>query len=205
MSTSFVLGDPLLHFLSEVNPPEHAALQAHRNQAAQGQAISDPMREDEAAFLGFLLRQLDVRLAVQVGGTAGYAALIAAQAVRQNAGPGGRVFAFTEPASSLWQSAGFESTIDCQPSPAPQSLIDLAQVGYLGRIDFVLIDREVNDGLELYEQALNLLHTGGTLVFTGALSQTSDVQAIARFAREDKRVRSVVVTIGEGLLLVTKL
>ena len=205
MSASFDFSDPLLRFLSEVNPPEPAALQAHRNQAAQGQAVPDPMREDEAAFLGFLLRQLDVRLAVQVGGTAGYAALIAAQAVRQNAGPGGRVFAFTEPATSLWHTAGVESTIDCQPSTAPQGLNDLAQAGYLGRIDFVLIDREVTDGLELYEQALTLLHTGGNLVFAGALSQTSGVQEIARFAREDQRVRSVVATIGDGLLLVTKL
>jgi predicted O-methyltransferase YrrM len=205
MSASFDLSDPLLRFLSEVNPPEPAALQAHRNQAAHGQAVLDPMREDESAFLGFLLRQLDVRLAVQVGGTAGYAALIAAQAVRQNAGPGGRVFAFTEPATSLWQSAGVESTIDCHASPAPQGLTELAQSGYLGRIDFVLIDREVNDGLELYEQALNLLHTGGTLVFAGALSQTTGTQEIARFAREDQRVRSVVATIGDGLLLVTKL
>ena len=205
MSASFDLSDPLLRFLSEVNPPEPSALQARRNQVALGQAVPDPMREDESAFLSFLLRQLDVRLAVQVGGTAGYAALIAAQAVRQNAGPGGRVFAFTEPATPLWHSAGVESTIVLQPSPAPQGLIELGQLGYLGRIDFVLIDREVNDGLELYEQALNLLHTGGTLLFAGALSQTSGVREIARFAREDQRVRSVVATIGEGLLLVTKL
>jgi predicted O-methyltransferase YrrM len=205
MSASFDLSDPLLRFLSEVNPPEPAALQAHRNQAALGQAVLDPMREDESAFLSFLLRQLDVRLAVQVGGTAGYAALIAAQAVRQNAGPGGRVFAFIEPATSLWQSAGVESTIDCQPSPAPQGLNDLAQAGYLGRIDFVLIDRDFTNGLALYEQALSLLHTGGNLVFTGALSKVSDAQDIARFAGQDQRVRSVVVTIGEGLLLVTKL
>jgi predicted O-methyltransferase YrrM len=205
MSASFDLSDPLLRFLSEVNSPEPAALQVHRNQAALGQAVSDPMREDESAFLSFLLRQLDVRLAVQVGGTAGYAALIAAQAVRKNAGPGGRVFAFIEPATSLWQSAGVESTIDCYPSPAPQGLNDLAQSGYLGRMDFVWIDRDATNGLELYEQALTLLHTSGTLVFAGALSQTSGVQEIARFAREDQRVRSVVVTIGEGLLLVTKL
>jgi predicted O-methyltransferase YrrM len=211
MSASFDLSDPLLRFLSEVNPPEPSALQAHRNQMPLGQAVLDPMREDESAFLSFLVRQLDVRLAVQVGGAAGYAALIAAQAVRQNAGPGGRVFAFTqtgaftEAATSLWQSAGVESTVDCHLSPAPQGLNDLAQAGYLGRIDFVLVDRDFTNGLELYEQALSLLHTGGNLVFTGALSPTSGTQDIARFTREDQSVRSVVVTIGEGLLLVTKL
>jgi predicted O-methyltransferase YrrM len=72
-------------------------------------------------------------------------------------------------------------------------------------MDFVWIDRDVTDYLELYEEALSLLHTGGTLVFTGALSPTSGAQDIARFAHEDQRVRSVVATIGEGLLLVTKL
>jgi O-methyltransferase len=211
MSASYFSSDALTRFLSEVNPPEPAALQTHRNQAALGQAVPDPMREDEGAFLGFLMRQLDVRLAVQVGGTVGYAALIAAQAVRQNAGPGGRVFAFTqtgaftEAATSLWQSAGVESTVDCHLSPAPQGLNDLAQAGYLCRIDFVLVDRDFTNGLELYEQALSLLHTGGNLVFAGALSPTGGTQDIARFAHEDQRVRSVVATIGEGLLLVTKL
>ncbi|GIU66612.1 hypothetical protein PsB1_0766 [Candidatus Phycosocius spiralis] len=177
---------------------------------AEGEALPDPMPEDESAFLGFLLRQLDVRLAVQVGGSAGYAALIAAEAVRHNAGPGGRVFTFsdtgdfTKTARSLWQSAGVESTINCDPSPARQGLNDLALSGYEGRIDFVWIDRDVIVGLELYEQALTILHTGGTLVFAGARSQTSGVQDIARFAHKDQRVRSVVSTSGDGLLLITK-
>ena len=223
MSTSFTLSAPIIEYLSEVNQSEHPALTACRVETASHPKAMMQISAEQGAFMSFLIRQLDVRLAVEVGVFTGYSALVTALALRQNAGPGGKLFAFdiseefTDLAKTYWQQADVESTIDLRIAPAGDSLSALASEGYAGRIDFMFVDADKPSYQDYYEKGLTLLRTGGVMLFdnmlwSGAVADPSDqsleavaLRDLAKHAKADPRVRAVMVAIGDGLMLVTKI
>jgi caffeoyl-CoA O-methyltransferase len=222
MSSSFTLSAPIIQYLAEVNETEHPALTACRLETANHPKAMMQISAEQGAFMSFLIRQMDVRLAVEVGVFTGYSALVTALALRQTAGPGGKLFAFdiseefTDLAKTYWQQAGVESTIDLRIAPAGDSLTALAKEGYAGRIDFMFVDADKPGYLEYYEKGLTLLRTGGVMLFdnvlwSGAVAEPRDqsietvaLRDLAAYAKADPRVRAVMVAIGDGLLLVTK-
>ncbi|MFY7760032.1 class I SAM-dependent methyltransferase [Aquidulcibacter sp.] len=222
MSSSFTLSAPIINYLAEVNQAEHPALTACRTETASHPKAMMQISAEQGAFMSFLIRQLDARLAVEVGVFTGYSALVTALALRQNAGPGGKLFAldiseeFTDLAKTYWHQAGVESTIDLRIAPAGDSLTALANEGYAGKIDFMFVDADKPGYLDYYEKGLTLLRTGGVMLFdnvlwSGAVADPSDqsietvaLRELAAHAKEDPRVRAVMVAIGDGLLLVTK-
>lgn len=222
MSSSFTISAPIISYLAEVNPPEHPALTACRVETAAHPKAMMQISAEQGAFMSFLIRQMDVRLAVEVGVFTGYSALVTALALRQNAGPGGKLFAFdiseefTDLAKTYWQQAGVENTIDLRIAPAGDSLTSLEQEGYAGRIDFMFVDADKTGYKDYYEKGLTLLRTGGVMLFDNMLwsgmvadptdqsEETVALRDLAAFAKTDPRVRSVMVAIGDGLMLVTK-
>lgn len=223
MSSSFTLSPPIIDYLAHVNQAEHPALTACRLETANHPKAMMQISAEQGAFMSFLIRQLDARLAVEVGVFTGYSALVTALALRQNAGPGGKLFAcdiseeFTNLAKSYWQQAGVESTIDLRLAPANASLTALAEEGYAGKIDFMFIDADKPSYRDYYEKGLVLLRTAGVMLFdnmlwSGAVANPADqspeteaLRDLATFAKSDPRVRAVTVAIGDGLMLVTKL
>jgi O-methyltransferase len=223
MSSSFTLSAPIIDYLAEVNQAEHPALTACRNETASHPKAMMQISAEQGAFMSFLIRQMDVRLAVEVGVFTGYSALVTALALRQNAGPGGKLFAFdiseefTDLAKTYWHQAGVESTIDLRIAPAGDSLTALATEGYAGKIDFMFVDADKPGYLDYYEKGLTLLRTGGVMLFdnvlwSGAVADPNDqsietvaLRGLAAHAKEDPRVRAVMVAIGDGLMLVTKI
>lgn len=222
MSSSFTISAPIISYLAEVNPPEHPALTACRVETATHPKAMMQISAEQGAFMNFLIRQMDVRLAVEVGVFTGYSALVTALALRQNAGPGGKLFAFdiseefTDLAKTYWQQAGVENTIDLRIAPAGDSLTSLEQEGYAGRIDFMFVDADKPGYKDYYEKGLTLLRTGGVMLFDNMLwsgmvadptdqsEETVALRDLAAFVKTDPRVRSVMVAIGDGLMLVTK-
>lgn len=223
MSSSFSLSAPIIDYLTEVNQSEHPALTACRLATASHPKAMMQISAEQGAFMSFMMRQLDIRLAVEVGVFTGYSALVAALALRQNAGPGGKLFAldisqeFTDLAKKYWRQAGVEDTIDLRIAPASESLNALANEGYAGKIDFMFIDADKPGYQDYYEHGLKLLRTGGLMIFdnmlwSGAVADASDetpdtvaLRQLAAFAKTDPRVRAVMVAIGDGLMLVTKI
>jgi caffeoyl-CoA O-methyltransferase len=223
MSSSFSLSAPIIAYLAEVNEAEHPALTACRLETARHPKAMMQISAEQGAFMSFLIRQMDVRLAVEVGVFTGYSALMTALALRQNAGPGGKLFAFdkceefTDLAKTYWRQAGVESTIDLRIAPASDSLTALAIEGYAGRIDFMFVDADKPGYQDYYEKGLALLRTGGVMMFDNMLwsgsvadpgdhsAETVALRDLAAHAKADPRVRAVLVAIGDGLMLVTKL
>ncbi|GBF57886.1 putative O-methyltransferase [Candidatus Phycosocius bacilliformis] len=223
MSTSFSLSPALVNYLAAVNPPEHPALEACRAETANHPRAVMQISAEQGAFMHFLLRLMDVRLAVEVGVFTGYSALVTALALRQNAGPGGRLFAFdiseefTNLARTYWHQAGVDSTIDLRIGPASDGLEGLIDQGYGGRIDFIFVDADKPAYRDYYEKGLTLLRTGGVMLFDNMLwsgkvadataedPETLALRELAAFAQGDNRVRAVTVAIGDGLMLVSKL
>lgn len=222
MSTSFALSPALVSYLAAVNPPEHPALAACREATAMHPAARMQISAEQGAFMAFLLRLIDARLAVEVGVFTGYSALAAALALRANAGPGARLFAldvseeFTSLAKPHWEAAGVSSLIDLRVAPAAESLDGLLAEGFAGRIDFIFVDADKPGYPTYYEQGLALLRPGGLMLFDNVLwsgavadpadqsSNTNALRAIAATAREDARVEATMVAVGDGVLMVRK-
>jgi O-methyltransferase len=223
MSTSFALSSDLVSYLATHNPPEHPALTACREMTASHPKAIMQVSAEQGAFMSFLIRLIDARLAVEVGVFTGYSALVTALALRASAGPGARLFAcdisaeYTDLAKPLWDQAGVTSVIDLRIAPASESLDGLIDEGYQGKIDFVFVDADKTGYATYYEKGLTLLRTGGVMLFdnvlwSGAVLDPQDesedtvaLRAIVQDAQADPRVHATLVAIGDGLLMVRKL
>ena len=223
MSSSFCLPPEIVTYLIDNNPPEHPALAACRAHTAAHPHATMQISAEQGAFMTFLIRLIDARLAVEVGVFTGYSALVTALALRANAGPGARLFAldisdeFVALAKPYWQDAGVESAIDVRIAPAADSLDVLASEGYGGHIDFMFIDADKPGYQTYYEKGLTLLRTGGVMLFDNVLwsgavvnpnDQSADTVAlrdVVQHAQQDARVHASLVAIGDGLLMVRKI
>lgn len=223
MSSSLPLTPELIAYLADHNPPEHPALVACRQATASHDRAVMQISAEQGAFMTFLIRLIDARLAVEIGVFTGYSALLTALALRANAGPGARLFAldistqFTDLAKPHWQAASVESTIDLRIAPAADSLDTLIDEGYHERIDFIFVDADKPGYATYYDKGLALLRTGGIMLFDNVLwsggvtdpdnqsDETQTLRAVVDSAQADPRVHSTLVAIGDGILMVRKL
>lgn len=222
MSTSFTLPPNIVEYLADHNPPEHPALRACRQMTAGLENAMMQISAEQGAFMSFLIGMTDARLGVEVGVFTGYSALVTALALRANAGPGARLFAFdiskeyTDRAKPHWQEAGVESAIDLRIGEAAQGLDRLTAEGYSGRIDFMFVDADKTGYATYYDKGLTLLRTGGIMLFDNVLwggavadegnqtEETLALRAIVQKAQNDPHVHASVVAIGDGILMVRK-
>lgn len=223
MSSSFALNPALISYLADHNPPEHPALVACREATASHDRAVMQISVEQGAFMTFLVRLIDARLAVEIGVFTGYSALVTALALRANAGPGARLFAldistdFTDLAKPHWQAASVDSAIDLRIAPANDSLDALIEEGYLGRIDFIFVDADKPGYASYYEKGLALLRTGAIMLFDNVLwggavtvpnncsDETVALRGVVEQAQADPRVHATLVAIGDGILMVRKL
>jgi O-methyltransferase len=222
MSTSFSLPPDIIGYLANHNPPEHPALSACREATASHHAAMMQISVEQGAFMTFLINLMDARLAVEVGVFTGYSALTTILALRANAGPGARLFAFdiseeyTNLAKPHWQAAGVDQAIDLRIGPAQDGLQGLIEQGYGGAIDFMFVDADKPGYGAYYEKGLTLLRTGGVMLFDNVLwsgavvdsanqkPDTVALRAIAEQAHTDPRVHATMIAIGDGILMVRK-
>jgi O-methyltransferase len=223
MSTSFALSPELVDYLKDANPQLHPSLEACRVATANHPKAMMQISAEQGAFMSFLIRTIDARLAVEVGVFTGYSALVIALALRANAGPGARLFAFdistefTDLALPHWNSAHVRDAIDLRIAPASDSLEALMNEGFRDKIDFMFIDADKPGYQDYYEKGLALLRTGGIMLFDNVLwggsvadptniePDTVALRNVVAFAKCDPRVHASVVAIGDGILMVRKL
>jgi O-methyltransferase len=222
MSTSFALPTEIIAYLAAHNPPEHPALKACRAATANHPRAVMQISVEQGAFMAFLIQLMDARLAVEVGVFTGYSALTTILALRANAGPGARLFAFdiseefTDLAKPHWAAAGVDKAIDLRIGPASDGLDGLIAEGYAGAIDVMFVDADKPGYATYYEKGLALLRTGGVMLFDNVLwngavtdpanqsDETVALRAVVELAQDDPRVHATVVAIGDGLLMVRK-
>ena len=183
--------------------------------APHGGMQTDP---DQAAFLNFLVKLTAARQAIEVGVFRGFGSLAIASALP----PGGRLIAcdvsdeYTRAARAYWKEAGIDDKIDLRLAPATETLDALIASEGSGSFDFMFVDADkFNYGI-YYERGLVLLRVGGLIVFDNVLwgGQVADnrykdedtvaLRELNLKLRDDERVDSCLVTIGDGFLLARK-
>ncbi|MBM7492461.1 O-methyltransferase [Micromonospora luteifusca] len=175
--------------------PEHATMQ---------------VAPEQAAFLTFLTRLLDVRQAVEVGTFTGLSSLAIARGLPE----GGRLTCFdisaefTGIARRYWERAGVQDRIDLRIGPAGDRLRELPYERYL---DFAFIDADKTGYPIYWAELVPRMRPGGVIAVDNVLRggrviapQDANDRAIAAFNDDvlaDVRVDPVMLPIADGLTL----
>lgn len=172
---------------------------------------------DQARLLGWLVRLVGARRALEIGTFTGASALAVAQALPDD----GRIVAcdvseeWTSIARRYWSEAGVRHKIDLRLGPALVTLAHLRREG-AGLFDFAFIDADKEPLWSYFEGSLDLVRSGGLIAVDNTLwggyvaesmADDPDTRAIDTFNRritDDTRVDSVQLTVGDGLTLLRK-
>jgi predicted O-methyltransferase YrrM len=170
---------------------------------------------DQGAFLTMLVKILDVRAAVEVGTFTGYSSL----AIARGLAPGGKLLCcdvsdeFTSIARRYWQRAGVDDRIELRLAPAVETLRTLPAEPHL---DFAFIDADKGGYASYWAELVPRMRSGGVIAVDNTLwsgrvidpAPAGDTAALVAFndlVRDDARVETVMLTIGDGLSLARKL
>lgn len=220
---SIQITDELLDYIHTSNPPEHEVLTKCRLETANHVRSNMQISPEQGAFMSFMIRLIDARLAVEVGVFTGYSALATILALQKNAGPGAKLFAldvshtYLDTAKQYWAEAKVDDLIETRIAPAKDSLQALIDEGYKGKIDFIFIDADKKGYLDYLPLGKILLRNGGLMLFDNVLrnglvvdENTQDEAALAMrelklLASADDGLEVCMLGIGDGILMARKL
>jgi len=170
---------------------------------------------DQGELLALLLRMLGARRALEIGTFTGYSALAMAAALPDQ---GTLVTcdvseAWTAIGRRYWEAAGVADKIELRLGAANQTLRLLLRERGPQWFDFAFIDADKPAYDEYYELCLQLVRPGGlialdNMLWGGAVADVSDqepntqvIRALNHKIRDDPRVDSCLVTVGDGVML----
>ena len=212
-----LLPDSIEQYLTDLSRPEPGFLTRLRAETALLPQGGMQIGVDQAALLQFLIRLTGARNVLEIGTFTGLSALTMALALPQ----GGRVITcdisaeWTVIGRRYWEEAGVLARIDLRLAPALETLATLAHDFGRASFDFAVIDGDKVNYDRYYESCLELVRPGGLIALDNMLwsgkvadpenSEESTVilRALNAKIRDDSRVDSVLLSIGDGLLLVS--
>jgi predicted O-methyltransferase YrrM len=212
------LDENLYRYLLDHSLRETPLMRKLREVTAQDELSRMQIAPEQGQFIALLVELLGAERIIEVGTFTGYSALCMAQALP----PGGELVCcdlsreWTDIAQSFWQEAGVDDRISLHLAPALDTLDRLLEKGAAESFDMAFIDADKPNYLNYYERCLQLLRTGGLLLFdntlwSGAVADPRDREPDTLAIRElndalhqDERVSISLVPIGDGLTLARK-
>ena len=218
MAGRSIIADDIDRYVTETLVKETPLQRRLRDETAKLPMGMMQIGADQGAFLALLARLIGARRCLEIGTFTGYSALTVAAALP----PDGKLIAcdvseeWTSIGRRYWREAGLESRIDLRIGTATATLRGLLEAGEAGRFDFAFIDADKSGYDTYYELCLELLRPGGLIAIDNVLwsgsvldakKQDADTVALRTInlkVRDDARVESVLLTIGDGLTLARK-
>ncbi|MBD1911866.1 MULTISPECIES: class I SAM-dependent methyltransferase [unclassified Leptolyngbya] len=215
---SLGLSSELHEYLLSVSLKEADVLQQLRQETAQHPQQMMQVTPDEGQFLGFLVRLLGVRKALEIGVFTGYSSLSVALALPDD----GQLIAcdvseeFTAIARRYWEKANVSHKIDLRIAPALDTLDTLLAEGAAGTFDFVFIDADKLNYWNYFERSIQLVRSGGVIavdnvLWSGQVIEPSNhepsTEAIRTFNQklyQDNRVTVCMLPVSDGITLAMK-
>jgi caffeoyl-CoA O-methyltransferase len=222
MSGSLGLSKPVIDYLVAHNPPEHPVMAKCRTETQAMPDANMQISTEQAAFMALIARMVDAKRAIEVGVFTGYSSLAIALAMRDMHGGNGRILAcdvseeFTAKARGYWKEAGVDRMIDLQIGFAIDTLDARIKAGEGGQYDFAFIDADKTSYPGYYERCLELLRSGGVMLFDNMLwdgdvadpskhdHDTEALRSVAKRALNDNRVHIALTGVGDGVLMCVK-
>ncbi len=211
--------DVALHaYLSAHRTPDDPILRELQEETRRltGERAVMQIAPEEGTLLGVLVAATGARRVVEVGTFTGYSALCMARALPS----GGRLLAcdvseeYTAVARRYWAKAGVADRIELVLGPALETL--RAQPDEIC-FDFGFIDADKANYMAYYEEILRRLRPGGLIaidnvLWSGQVLRESDrsentvaIRALNEHVAADRRVRSVMIGVADGITLACKL
>jgi caffeoyl-CoA O-methyltransferase len=181
--------------------------------AALGEISMMQIGPDQGEFMTLLVQAIGARSALEVGSFTGYSSICIARGLPAN----GRLLCldasaeWTSMARKYWRRAGVEKKIELRLGPATDSLEKLERHW---KFDFAFIDANKPEYDDYYELVLPRMKANGLILFDnmlwgGRLGKSGPIKlpngrAIDRLNRKlarDRRVESVLLSIGDGVQL----
>ncbi len=222
MSSSLGLTPDIVRYLADVNPPEHPALARCRVETQARPSAGMQISAEQGAFMQTLARIIRAKRTFEVGVFTGYSTLATALTLKDMHPIGAHILAcdiseeWTTKARAYWRDADVDDIIELKLAPATETLDRCIQAGQGGAYDMGFIDADKTGYDAYYERGLQLLRSGGVMLFDNVLwsgkvadpADTSDdttaLRALAHKAKADARVHAVMTAIGDGLLICVK-
>ena len=212
------IDDRTYDYLCDVSINESELLHQLREETAQLEYSVMQISPEQGQFMSLLIKLMGVKRAIEIGTFTGYSSICVATAMPED----GKLICcdispqWTSIAEKYWALAKLEEKIDLYTQPAQQTLQMLLDDGAERSFDFIFIDADKQNYITYYEMALRLLRKGGIIavdntLWSGAVADPDNIEpgtrAIRRFndmVKEDKRVSTSLLTIGDGLTLILK-
>jgi predicted O-methyltransferase YrrM len=200
-------------YIIRLGTEETPLMQALREETASLPAGGMQIGPDQGQLLGFFVKLLGVRQALEIGTFTGYSALSVAQALPAD----GKLVCcdvsaeWTSIGRRYWQEAGVADRIDLRIAPALETLAALDAEGR--RFDLAFIDADKENYDAYYEACLRLVRPGGLIaidnvLWSGAVAGSEDatpstvaLKALNAKIRSDQRVDFCLLPIGDGVTL----
>ncbi|MBU3702236.1 MAG: SAM-dependent methyltransferase [Acidimicrobiia bacterium] len=199
---------------SITQPDVNAELVEATKMAMQGLSIMQ-IAEEQGPFLTWLARLLGTRHAIEIGTFTGLSALCIAQGLEAD----GRLTCFdineefVSVGRPFWERAGVADRIEVVIGPAAETLVEFRPDA---QIDFAFIDADKTGYRTYYETLVPLMRPGGIIAFDNSLyfgavltdaddADTASIKALNDHVAADPRVETVLLNVGDGLLLARKL
>jgi len=212
------LPEDLYAYLLRISREEHPALRGLREATASLPDANMQIGPEQGRLLALLVELIGARRALEVGTFTGYSALAVALALPED----GRLVAcdvseeWTSVGRRFWAEAGVEGRIELRLAPAEETLRKLLDEGARDSFDFAFIDADKPNYGVYFELVLELVRPGGLIAVDNVLwegkvsdpavndAETAAIRALNAALRDDARVSTSVVPIGDGLTLALK-
>ena len=171
---------------------------------------------EQASFLHMLIKIGNYSQVLEVGTFMGYSALAMALALNDN----GKIITVdsdiktTKHAAKFWKQANVLDKITLINEDGLKSLQKFKEEKFI--FDFIFIDADKSGYRNYLELSLNLISDNGLIVFDNVLwkgkvvdpfindKKTNDIREFNDFIKNDKRVDTTMISIGDGMTLCQK-
>ena len=170
---------------------------------------------EQGSFMTIFTRLIGARRAIEVGTFTGYSSL----SIARGLGPDGHLLCcdvseeWTAIARTAWGRAGVDDVVELRIAPALETLQSLPPDPV---VDLAFIDADKPSYPQYYEEPMTRLRPNGIILIDNTLwsgavvdnaakdDNTKAIRAFNDMVATDKRVETVILTVGDGLTLVRK-
>ncbi|GAA2909560.1 O-methyltransferase [Streptosporangium fragile] len=219
MGAQIEMDSNLANYVTRMSLRDDEILAELRNETARFPvAHAMLVMPEEAQFIALLARTIRATSALEVGTFTGYTTLCLARSL----GAAGRVVTcdisevWTRIAGRYWQRAGVRDRIDLRIGDAVETLSAILEADGPECFDLVFVDADKERSVHYYEQAITLTKPGGLVILDNTLffgrvidpevqdAATVAIRELNRTVRDDTRVESSLLSIGDGVTIVRK-
>jgi predicted O-methyltransferase YrrM len=213
---TYGLDETIRAYILANEPPEHPLLAELRELTATMTRSRMQISPEQGHFLAFLIRLTGARRVLEVGTFTGYSSLCMALVLPSD----GHIIAcdnsaeWTDVARRFWKKAGLADRVELRLGSAVDTLKTL--IDERKEFDFAFIDANKEDYDAYYEASLRLVRAGGLIAIDntlreGRVADPSETQLSVTAVRDlnakiakDERGDRVLLTVGDGMILVRK-